>query len=165
MLTSAMGDKSKEKIAYYQYAHLKIPFYKYPSSALATIFIPLWLLAIINLCIFFQSIDLGERISSVATLMLAFVAFIPTIHDQIPPNPQIIFAEIMVFLHAATSLLCLISSLSWSGEDPSTYEFDWMTDPFFLLALFITLASFISIATMFFLHKFKWEPSYNLWGP
>lgn len=35
--------------------------------------------------------NLADRIADIATLMLAFVAFIPTIHVQIPPSPTITF--------------------------------------------------------------------------
>jgi hypothetical protein len=59
--------------------------------SLATIFFPLWLLGIINLGIFFQNNDLGARIQGIAALMIAFVALIPTIRDQIPPNPNVVF--------------------------------------------------------------------------
>ncbi len=73
-------EKKKElKILNFQYAHFKIPLYKFPAVSIATIFLPLWLLGVINLGIFFQSNDLGGRIASLAALMIAFVALIPTI--------------------------------------------------------------------------------------
>ena len=59
--------------------------------AALTIFIPLWLLSVINLGIFFQDNALADRIASIASLMIAFVALIPTIREQIPPNPKIIY--------------------------------------------------------------------------
>jgi len=41
---------------------------------------PLWILGFINLFVFFQGDDLGGRISSIATLMLAYIAFLPQIN-------------------------------------------------------------------------------------
>jgi hypothetical protein len=58
---------------------------------MATIFLPLWLLGIINLGIFFQDNSMDDRIGSISALMIAFVALIPTIRDEIPPNPKIVF--------------------------------------------------------------------------
>jgi len=79
--------------------------------ALATIFLPLWLLAIINLGIFFQDNNLADRVASIASLMIAFVALIPTIRAQIPPNPNIVFVEYLVYSETLTSLFALIHSI------------------------------------------------------
>lgn len=58
-----------------------MPLYKYPLVSIITIFLPLWLLSIINLGIFFQEPGLGDRIGSLSTLLIAFVALIPTIRE------------------------------------------------------------------------------------
>lgn len=50
---------------------------------------PLWLLGIINLGIFFQNSGLSDRIGSIAALMIAYVALIPVIRSALPPNPSI----------------------------------------------------------------------------
>jgi len=66
--------------------------------ALGSIFFPLWLLAFINLGIFFQDNNLADRIGSIATLMVAFVAMVPIIRHQIPPNAHLVFIEILVYI-------------------------------------------------------------------
>jgi hypothetical protein len=58
---------------------------------LVTVFIPLWLLGLINLGIYFQDQDLGSRIGSIIGIMLAFIAYIPTIEAAIPPSSNIVF--------------------------------------------------------------------------
>lgn len=83
--------KPKDKLEQFQYANFLIPLYKYPLVSLATIFLPLWLLAIINLGIFYQNTSMGDRVGSIAGIAIAFVALIPTIRDNIPPNPRIVF--------------------------------------------------------------------------
>ena len=60
--------------------------------------LPLWLLALINLGIFFQDSNLGDRIGSIATLMIAFVALIPVIRSQIPPNGHLVFIQFLVYI-------------------------------------------------------------------
>ena len=67
-------------------------------ASLATIFFPLWLLTVINLGIFFQDANMADRVGSIASIMVAFVALIPTIRDQIPPNPILVFIEGVVYL-------------------------------------------------------------------
>ena len=90
--------KKEEKIKNFQYAHFRIPLYKYPGASLVSIFVPLWVVGFINLLIFFQANDLGGRIASIATLTLAFIAFIPTINEQIPQTPYIKLIEILIYL-------------------------------------------------------------------
>ena len=59
--------------------------YKYPVSSLLEIFIPLWILAAINLGIYFQDCNvLADKIAGIATVTLALIAFIPTINEKIP---------------------------------------------------------------------------------
>ena len=66
-------------IKYFQYATFNIPLYKFPASSFVTVFIPLWLLGLINLGIYFQDGTLSDRLGSIIALMLAFIAFIPAI--------------------------------------------------------------------------------------
>lgn len=72
------------------------------------IFIPLWLLALINLSVFFQNNDIKNRISNIATLMVAYAAFLPTIRSKIPPSPHITLIEIITYTLLATLVFCLI---------------------------------------------------------
>lgn len=86
--------------------------YKYPFNSIVSIFLPLWLLAIINLAIFYQDYALGSRIAAIASLMVAYVAFIPVIRKKIPPSRKIIFVEILVYAIAFTCFIALVHSLS-----------------------------------------------------
>jgi hypothetical protein len=73
----------------FQYAHFRIPLFKNPAISVFSIFVPLWIIGFINLFIFFQERGLSGRIASVAVLTLAYIAFVPTINDQIPQTPTI----------------------------------------------------------------------------
>jgi uncharacterized membrane protein len=85
-----------------------IAIYKIPKSSVATIFLPILLLCVVNLGIFNQSRKLAGRISNIATIMLAFIAFFPIVREQIPPNPSITKMEILIYFLTGTDLLCLI---------------------------------------------------------
>jgi hypothetical protein len=89
---------SETKVKNFQYVHFRISLYKYPGVNLISIFVPLWILGIINLFIFFQERVLADRIAGIATLTLAFIAFIPTINDKIPQTPNIKLVEILVYM-------------------------------------------------------------------
>jgi hypothetical protein len=71
--------KPPKKVKYYQYTHLVVPLYKYPGNSLATIFLPVLLLALLSLAIFFQDSDLSGRIGAIATMILGYTSLIPSI--------------------------------------------------------------------------------------
>ena len=98
--------------------HFHLPLYKLPTVALTTIFVPLFFLGAINLAIFFQDPALGNRVLSIATLMIAFVQLIPIIRDQIPPNPTVTVIEVIVYMEALTTFFCALQSLISRDEDP-----------------------------------------------
>lgn len=147
------------KIDHFQYAHFNIPLYKFPIVALATIFLPLWLLGIINLGIFFQDENLADRIASIAALMIAFVALIPTIREQIPPNPKIVFIEILVYMETLTSLFALIHSLDVRKIEG--FDLIWYESGLFMVSFVITIITIILVVVLMIAHYFFWEPSYN----
>ena len=66
--------------------------------SLVTIFLPLWLLGIMNLGIFFQDNGFADRLATIATVMLAYMAFMPVVRSQLPPNPSITFIEILIYI-------------------------------------------------------------------
>ena len=71
---------------------------------------PLWILGFINLLVFFQDSNLGDRLANIAAILIAFSALIPTIRSQVPPAPQITLVEVMIYLEIGTSILGLIQS-------------------------------------------------------
>lgn len=88
----------EEKVQNFQYAHFRIPLYKVPGSSLFSIFVPLWVIAFINLVIFFQDNRLADRMAVIATVSLAFIAFLPTINDKIPQKKTVSFVEILIYI-------------------------------------------------------------------
>ena len=109
---SARKFNSSEKSEHFKYACFKIPMYRFPFDSIVIVFLPLWLLAALNLGIFFQNFVLAERLMSIATLLVAFVALIPTIRAQIPPNPNVTLIELIVASLMFTCFLALGHSLS-----------------------------------------------------
>ena len=115
--SNELGEQEMAKLTKQDKLNKPMPFhlaifnlgiYRYPANTLLMIFIPLWLLTLINLAIFFQSYEIKNRISNTATLMVAYIAFLPTIRSKIPPSPNITFIEIITYTLFSTSILCLI---------------------------------------------------------
>lgn len=143
----------------FRHAHFNVPLYKMPMNSISIIFIPLWLLGIINLGIFFENEDLGNRIQGISGLMIAFAALIPTIRNQIPPHPGWIFIEILVYLEAGTCLLALFHSIQIREE--VGFSLNWRESAYFLVSLGITIFTFVYVGFMATIHYFFWKPYYT----
>ena len=63
----------------YEHGQILIPLYKYPSTTIINIFVPLYMVGIMNLGVFFELNDMSNRDASLATFLLAYIAFFPTI--------------------------------------------------------------------------------------
>jgi hypothetical protein len=122
----------------------------------------LLLLALINLAIFFQNNDLGSRVASTATLMVAYLAFLPTIRQRIPPSPKFTLIDFTVYSLIFTSMLCLLRSFIDCSSPSSTYSYDWKNDPLYLISGIIDITSLMGVFIMLCMYKIKWEPSYNV---
>ena len=83
--------KERTKIKPFRHAHFIIPMYRMPLVSLATIFIPMWLVGWIGLAVFFQSNELADRLATIATVMLTYLAFMPVVRGELPPKPTITF--------------------------------------------------------------------------
>ena len=92
------GPKQK-KIKYFQYTHFIIPLYKFPGNAWATIFIPMFMLALLSIFIFLQTkTSVEEKLGSIATFVLGFISLVPNIKEQLPTSQTISFSEIIVYV-------------------------------------------------------------------
>lgn len=134
--------KIDNKIKFIQYAHFHIPLYKFPFVPLFIVLVPLALLGVINIAIFFQDYSLGDRVGNIATLMIAFVGMIPVIREQIPPTPYVTLIEIFIYCEIFTALLCLVHS--WMVN--AGLQSDGPARIFLYLSIIIT--SFVFLAPM-----------------
>jgi hypothetical protein len=122
----------------------------------------LWILGFITLCVFFQSADIGSRIGTIATLTLAYIAFLPTINSTIPATPYVKAVEILVYLQIMATILLLIQSLILATTvDISTYKFNYRNDGFFIASVIINLIVVVAVLSTFVVHKCLWEPRYT----
>lgn len=108
-------------------------------------------MSLINLGIFFQDNVFSSRLSNLATLLVAYSAFFPTIRARIPPSPSITMIDLIVYSIISTSLLCFIRSFL---NKEKTEEYNWQQDPIFLLCVGIDITTVIIILIGMSIHKF-----------
>lgn len=110
---------SKELVESACYAHFHVPIYKNFANVmkfLYTIFIPLFVLSFITHGIFSTTPELDGRIALIATILIAFIAMVPSIRDTIPPNPYITAAELLIYFQTLIQVICLAQSISISKK-------------------------------------------------
>lgn len=149
-----------EKFDMFQNYKVEFGMYKYPFTTVLTIFLPIMMLAVLNLAVFFQENSLSGRISSLATIMVAYTAFLPTVRDRIPPSPTITAMDLILMGLCCNCMLCLLRSFLDFGQDPS-YIYDWKSDPLYLLSLTAIATIGIIVIAALVIHKTIWEPKYN----
>ena len=125
------------------------------------IFIPLWILAAINLGIYYQESNVvADKIASIATVTLAFVAFLPTINEKIPQTAIVKLIEMIIYFQIGTTFLTLLDSLSARKKNAAVYETTWYSNGYFMVTLIINIVCCIIVFAMFTLHKLWWEGVY-----
>jgi hypothetical protein len=118
------------------------------------VFVPLWLLGLINLGIYFQNEELSDRIGSIIGLMLAFIAYIPTIRSAIPPSSNLVFMEVMVYLQSLASFATFIHSFRISEQ--KNFKLNWVATPEYWFTVLVTAGSFIFVLVLMLIHYFYW---------
>ena len=86
--------------------------YKYPIATIINVFVPFYLLSLLSLGVFFQSNDFTGRLLSIFMLLTSYIAMIPGIRASIPPTPNLILIEIIVYLQTLCIMLIFVQSLS-----------------------------------------------------
>jgi hypothetical protein len=111
-------------------------------SSVLTIFLPLFCLDILSYGIYFQNSEtINDRVAAIAAIVFAYIAMIPTIRKQIPPSPDILYVEILVYFQAATTLLALIQSLYANGK--ADYHLTWGDGAFLIVAIAVSVITFV----------------------
>lgn len=118
------------------------------------IYIPLIILSILNVTIFYQDTEsLADRLANIATILIALVGMISIVREEIPPNPSITLTEIMVILESIGALLCLLSSVLIHNKYPGYYPYELMNDKALVIAIILAgaIATFPTIILLAYL--------------
>jgi hypothetical protein len=126
--------------------------------SILTIFIPIWILGLIGLFVFFQEPAFGARLATIAVLALAFVAFMPTVNASIPKTPEVKLVDVLIVMELAAVILLLVQS--FHDRFSESKDFDWQNSPLFLVAVGLNAATFVTVFLLFIVHKCIWERIY-----
>lgn len=85
--------------------------------SIISIFIPLFLLSVLNFGVFFQDTGLSDRLNTMAGLLIAFVAFIRVIRASLPSTATVTLAEKLVYLQSLSIIWCFIESVRVREEE------------------------------------------------
>jgi hypothetical protein len=114
------------------------------------------MLAILSISMFFYKASASEKIGIIATIVLGFIALIPSIKDQLPPSQKITLSELIVYVEAINCMLSLSEHLF-----KFTHSKKLWNNKLFMISLGLHLISLGIALGLLILHKFWWEPSYN----
>lgn len=70
-----------------------------------TIYLPLWVLSLISLSIYFTNNSYNDRLASIAVLILAFTPTFEIVRSQIPKVSSVVYIEWMVAFELLFMLL------------------------------------------------------------
>ena len=149
----------------WQCMHVGIPLYKYVVIDIISLFVPYIILSAISMLFFTQEkslnedgvTSLGKRIASGAGILLAYIAFLPTIRQRLPPTPSITFLELGVYLSTIPNLLGVIHAATYDRRKNRTFfdQYKPFEDPFFLFSFigFIVLLCLLGLSIAVYLYK------------
>jgi hypothetical protein len=149
----------EKKVHYFQYAYFNLPIYKHPFETIVTGFLPIWLLGLINLGIFFQDENLNDRLGSIIGLVVALITYIPIIDATCPPTPKLFMAKLMVYLEICAVLCTFIHSMRIKFVDK--FKLKWVETPEFWIAVWILVTSASFVAMLTIIHYVYWRRVYK----
>lgn len=109
------------------------------------------MLGILSMSLFFYKASPAEKIGTIATIVLGFIALIPSIKDQLPPSQRITLSEIIVYLEAINSMFSLAEHLFETSRSKNIWK-----NKLFLFCLGLHLICYGIAMSLMLLHKFWW---------
>jgi hypothetical protein len=108
------------------------------------------MLAFLSLSLFFYKATPTEKIGTVATIVLGFIALIPSIKDELPPCNKTTISEIIVYIEAINCMLSL-------NDNTVNFRRQWLLEnKLFLFPLLIHLLCIGLAFLLLILHKVSW---------
>ena len=159
MVRGDIGGKG-QKLAYFEYAHFVIPVYKMPGNAWSTIFIPVFMLAVLSIALYFPNSSLETEVGAVATMVLAFIALIPSIKAQLPQTQKMSVTEWIVYIEALNCMVSLVDNLVTTHQPKKVWR-----NKFFLCSLAVHVLCLVVAVALLLMHKLIWLRQYNRHRP
>ena len=113
-IDSSSSTVTTETINGISYARFKLELSRKPTFFLQNMVLPIILLAVLNLAVFFLPADSGERVGYSVTVFLTFAVYLTIIADNLPKssNPMSTFAYYMIMMLLLSAFICFVTIMS-----------------------------------------------------
>ena len=123
---------------------------------LIQIFVPVWLLSIMSVYIFFETVEIGNRIMNVSAIIFTFAAIQPVVRQNLPHATSITLVDILIYSQFLVNALFLINTIGVRGYDdtikapayPSNNGYNRWNDGLFIASLCIAILNVIVVAVL-----------------
>lgn len=149
---------------YYPRQVSKFGVYRVPGAILFSGFLPLTSLAFLTFAIYGQPADIdnySDRIANYSVALLAYIAYMPTFRQSIPPTPYLTLGDYVLYLNMLGVLLAILQSfiisreLDWSPTAQFTFS-----AVFYITGGILMLGPYIFLIILQLMHKFVWKKKY-----
>lgn len=141
-------------LSYYPSVCYEIPVYKKPGVFVLTIYFPQFVLAWLALAIYYQTYSVDSRLANIAVLLLAYIAFIPSIRSQMPPVPYITFNDSLIASNLFACLTILLHIILYIEYEPdlSPEKLKKMNKAFVAITCFFLFTPYIILLFLMLKH-------------
>jgi len=154
MQESKKNPKTGESYFYYPKIKISFAFIREPWHMLLTVIFPIIMLDLISLVIFATENSLSDRIGNIATLMLALLAYLPTVRSEIPYVPYFTFCDNVIYSCIFINALCLLEAFIVNYVE---HEAITIVTAVIAVGIFLTLCFYILVNCIKHLRfKKKW---------
>ncbi|CDW83184.1 UNKNOWN [Stylonychia lemnae] len=158
--------KEPEKtLNYYPAVRYEIAFYQQPGVSIISAYLPVFVLSFVGLAMFDSPVDLASRISNVAVLLLAYIAFIPSLRSLMPPVPYITMNDGIIGLNLIACLLILLESYLQAynarNESPDIEYEKLLRQIFKIVVLIVFTLPMVIVFLLSLLYYLYWQRLYS----
>lgn len=128
---------------------------RYPLQIFLGIIIPVSFLCFINFATFLLNKNLAERIGCIATVLIAYSTYLPTLRQRMPEYHKLNMMEVVMYSVITSGFLSLLRSVLNYIAPPTNYK--CINDPIFKACLITTGIVIAGIIVMFILSHIELE--------
>ena len=166
-----IGKENKGKVAeggfnYFPRQESKIGIYRRPGSKMLEVFVPLFVISIFVFAILASADtfeDYADRCANLSVALLAYIAFMPSYREIMPPTPYVTVGDAVIYLNLLGTLVAqlesyLVSRENFGFDEETKDNISWGLE----VACFVLLIGpFIFILYLYLKFRLVSLPKYN----
>lgn len=96
--------------------HFKLKLIKDPLQTFLSVLMPLAFISIVNFSVYMMDNVFNDRIATIATLLITYTTFIPTIRQRTPITPRMTLIDVLIISVMLLSIFSLVRSIIDRGK-------------------------------------------------